>query len=392
MTEIELLQFDSILSSSEEVNRDSDAFLKRINSKNGISFGKSGLPVFFIRTGGSESWFLKEYEKYPEPYFILAQGERNSLAASLEIVSFLKRQGKRAFLLYGDERKIEEELLLYGKAYEAKEALSKRRYGVIGKPSDWLISSGVDYQKAKDLLGVSLVDVPIEEMYERIDKRESDPSLLEKFSPMSERKEEVEASLYIHEAIKGVLKEKDLDGFTLRCFALLEEYQNTSCLSFALLNSEGKIAACEGDVPALLSMGILKELLDEPSFMANPARIDIAKKEGTYAHCTCPLSMLSSYALHSHFESNEGIGIKGEFFLKDVTMFKLDASLDRYVIKEGKIVSNLSEGNLCRSQIVVEFGEGIDDLISDPCGNHMLFVYGHHKKLIEAYMDLILGK
>lgn len=394
MIEIQLLQFNSTLSASfEEVIRDSDAFLERINPKGELLFGDKGLPVFFIRTGGSEEWFLKRYEEFSEPYFILAQGERNSLAASLEIVSFLHQLGKKAILLYGDEKKIGEELLLYGSAYKAKEELASHRYGVIGTPSDWLIASQVDYDKAKRLFGVTLIDIPIEEMYNRIDKHEvASESLVDKFSKLSHgREEDVKVSLFIHEAIKEILDEYRLNGFTLRCFSLLEKYKNTSCLAFALFNEDRRIAACEGDVPSLLSMAILDALTEEPIFMANPARIDLKERVGTYAHCTCPFSMLKEYHLHTHFESGLGFGVKGEFYEKEVTMFKLDPSLKSYVVKEGKIIRNLSESNLCRSQIVVKFDEGIDDLISDPHGNHMLFIYGHHKKLIEKYLELVLG-
>lgn len=393
MAKIHLLEFNSSLSASfDDVIKDSDAFLTRVNVDNNLIFGEEGLPVFFIRTGGSEEWFVKRYEEFAEPYFILAQGERNSLAASLEIVSFLHQKGKKAILLYGDERKIGEELYLYASAYEGKEELSSKRYGVIGTPSDWLIASHVDYKKVKDLLGVTLIDIPIEEMYRRIDERKLESeSLYEKFASLVKgRNEDLKSSLYIHKAIKDILDENKLDGFTLRCFSLLEKYSNTSCLAFALFNEERELAACEGDVPSLLSMAILDALTKEPIFMANPARIDLKERVGTYAHCTCPFSMLSDYHLHTHFESGLGFGIKGEFYEKEVTMFKLDPSLGSYTIKEGRITSNLSENNLCRSQIVVKFDEDIDDLISDPHGNHMLFIYGHHKKLIEKYLELVL--
>ena len=38
------------------------------------------------------------------------------------------------------------------------------RLGVVGKPSDWLIASNVDYKDVLETMNLELVDVPIEEM------------------------------------------------------------------------------------------------------------------------------------------------------------------------------------------------------------------------------------
>ena len=42
------------------------------------------------------------------------------------------------------------------------------KLGVIGKPSDWLIASDVDYETAKKVFGVELIDIPIERVKARL--------------------------------------------------------------------------------------------------------------------------------------------------------------------------------------------------------------------------------
>ena len=44
------------------------------------------------------------------------------------------------------------------------------KLGVIGKPSDWLIASDVDYKKVNELFDIELVDLDIKEL---IDKSKS---------------------------------------------------------------------------------------------------------------------------------------------------------------------------------------------------------------------------
>ena len=54
------------------------------------SYGKSDLDVIFIRTGGSEGLFRKVFPTLSGNILLLTSGKSNSLAASLEILSFLR--------------------------------------------------------------------------------------------------------------------------------------------------------------------------------------------------------------------------------------------------------------------------------------------------------------
>ncbi|MDO5330631.1 MAG: hypothetical protein Q4F15_04315 [Bacillota bacterium] len=390
MVKVHLIQFNSSLAANgATLDPDSNAFLEEVSGGN-IAFANEGVPVFFVRTGGAEGWFKEHYKEYEPPYFILAQGERNSLAASLEIISFLHQHSLPCHLFYGERKKIGEELVALAKAYEAKTSLKGKRYGVIGTPSDWLIASKADYQKAKRLFGVEMVEIPLEEFYQEMgNKQILDEKAYHDFSKLTDRQDELKEAFHIHAALSRLADKYELSGFTMRCFDLLDKLKNTPCLAYGFFNSEGRIAACEGDVPSMISMAILNAVSGEPIFMANPSRIDITAQKGVYAHCTCPYKMFKSFKLLTHYESGLGFGVRGEFALDDFTMFKISPKLDSFVCKLGKIERNLAEENLCRSQIEVKFEQPIDDLLEDPKGNHMLFAYGRHKKAIEYFFTLI---
>ena len=60
---------------------------------------------------------------------------------------------------------------------------------------------------------------------------------------------ELKLALRIYSALKALVVKYKLDGLTVRCFDLLSTIHSTSCIALALLNNEGIIAACEGDVP-----------------------------------------------------------------------------------------------------------------------------------------------
>ena len=182
------------------------------------------------------------------------------------------------------------------------------------------------------------------------------------------------------------IKEKySLSGLTIRCFDLLNSIHTTSCLGLAYFNSLGIVSACEGDIPSLISMYLVNELFNKPSFMANPSRIDITNNKMIFAHCTLPLNMTKSYKLDTHYESNIGVAIKGEMKEDVITIFKLSRNLKDYFVTSGKIIKNLNENNLCRTQIEVEVDNNINYFLNRPYGNHHIIFYGNYVKEINDF-------
>ena len=117
----------------------------------------------------------------------------------------------------------------------------------------------------------------------------------------------------VRSALGDVLDDHDLDAVTVRCFDLLGDPGTSGCLALANLNDEGIVAGCEGDVPSTLAMLLVRYLLDRPSWMANPASVDVESNRLVLAHCTVAPSMVDGFSLDTHFESGMGVGIHGHF-------------------------------------------------------------------------------
>ena len=62
----------------------------------------SDLALIFVRTGGSENTFLSIIDKLKEPNYFLTVEHSNSLAASLEILTYLNLQNKKGEILHGN--------------------------------------------------------------------------------------------------------------------------------------------------------------------------------------------------------------------------------------------------------------------------------------------------
>ena len=235
------------------------------------------------------------------------------------------------------------------------------RLGVVGKPSDWLIASQVDYKDVLERMNIEIVDIPIEEM---TSLGEVDPGM--------------EGAVAVYERLKEIVIRERLHGVTLRCFDLLTTVKNTGCIALSKLNDEGIPAACEGDIPTLLTMMVCKRLTGELCFQVNPARIQ-SDGEMLFAHCTLPLGMTEKYEYTTHFESGIGVAIHGELPTGDYTLLKLSNDLQRMLAVDVELTRCQYEQNLCRTQVWVKSTPEVSDyFLTDPIANHHVLIRGHH--------------
>ena len=220
----------------------------------------------------------------------LTKGTNNSLAASLEIMTYLNIHNLKGEILHGSPRYISNRI----KNIKEEIVIKKEyvRLGVIGKPSDWLISSIPDYEEIKKTFGIELVDISLDEVISFYNIDCSNNLNIDSFNF---NKEEVEKAEHFTNAIKKIVSKYDLEGLTIRCFDLLTKIKTTGCLALASINKLGIIGSCEGDIMALVSMYLVKKIFGKSSFQANPSVIDTDHNEIVFAHCTVPYDMCETY-------------------------------------------------------------------------------------------------
>lgn len=362
-------------------------------------FGTHDLSVIYVRTGGTEGLFKEIFERVsrtPEgktrSVRLLTSGQSNSLAASMEILSFLRQQACPGEIIHGSGRYIAGRLALLCQVEAARRRLAGARLGVIGRPSDWLIASGVDYAKVREKTGIELVDIPISELIAEVARKEYprndlSAALLADAGRLPEKVAAYwEGALHIYGGLKRIIGRYRLGGLTLRCFDLLDALGNTGCLALAQLNAEGIPSGCEGDIPALLTMTVTQALTGVAGFQANPSRIDPETGEVLFAHCTVPLNMLRRHTYDTHFESGIGVALHGELPEGPVTVFKLSGDLSRRCIAEAELLRNQYRQDLCRTQIVLRTHGLADYFLTDPVGNHHIILPGHRRQLLEAFL------
>ena len=357
------------------------------------TYGDHALSLIYVRTGGTEGIFKKLLPQIQanskQPIYLLTSGKSNSLAASMEILSYLRLHNIKGEILHGTTEYVSERINILEKVGLARKQLNGCRLGVVGEPSDWLISSNADYETVKAKTGIEIINIPMQELLDEIKSIPMpNPEELMKEAPNDNIKKALPIAEQIYLALKTIIKKYKLNGFTLRCFDLLTAVKNTGCLALAKFNSEGIIATCEGDVPAMLSMAITNSLASVSGFQANPAHLNPTSGEMLFAHCTIPFNMIERYEFDTHFESGIGVGIRGYMKNGPVTIFKVSGNLGRHFAEEGKLVCSQAKPNLCRTQQVIQLdnAEKANYFLTNPIGNHHIIVPGNMKSLFDEFM------
>ena len=184
--------------------------------------------VVAVLTGGTEAQFVDLVKQkkidLKRPVYLLVSGYSNSLAAAFEILSFIRQRNGIAKVMTHAKDTVfpdvsETDSLTRTPLEKVLKNEKKQRLGIIGKPSDWLIASQVDYKQVLKEMNIELVDIPIEEV-----------------SSLGEVDPGMPGALAIYDRVKELIAKYKLDGVTLRCFDLLTTVKNTGCIAMSKLN------------------------------------------------------------------------------------------------------------------------------------------------------------
>ena len=346
--------------------------------------------LLYVASGGSEGYFLEVFEQLKARHcYILTSGESNSLAASMEILSYLNKHGGSGEILHGDINEVAGQIRALRGAHRALSALRGKKLGCVGDPSDWLIASSYAPGAVMDKLGLGFVSIPMEELLEEIARKSYAPNeYTALFLQQDFDKAEIEKALHVYGAFQRLVEKYELCGVSVRCFDLLDTVHTTGCLGLSILNSLGVYGGCEGDMPSLLSMAVLGSITNEPMFLCNPSRFDTKEGYAIFAHCTVPVTMLKRFCLNTHFESGIGAAVQGVFEEGDCTLFKCEGDLSRFHAQEGRIADVPFSDMLCRTQIKV-YLDDFSYFFTRPINNHHIICRGRHAAEIDAFFRLL---
>ena len=338
--------------------------------------------VFFL-SGGSEKEAIQKIGN-DRHVMLLSFAENNAFASAVEVKSYLDGRGIESDLFNLSDSLSAPLLTSYLSLVSKVRASSHKRFGLVGKVSDWLVHSNPDPNHLRNKFGHRLVIIPWSETAP-LENYSISPQFLEVFKGYGAKKLEDHSRVFT--LLTTLMEESQLDGITVECFPMVQEKAVSACLSLALLNHLGIPAACEGDLVSLTGMFLVRDLVGGIPWMANLSGIFHQYIE--LSHCTVPLGLVNDARLETHFETGKGMAIRGLLNFEDCTLFRMDQSFLTAFIAHGQIERSEYSPFSCRTQVrVILEDTDIQTLISHPLGNHHLVIPGNHTEILRKAMRI----
>ncbi len=329
-----------------------------------------------------------------KPAIIAAQPYANSLPSLLEISPLLESRAAPVYIpsLNPSDKKALARLEASIRGLWAASNILGSRIALIGMPSPWLV-----FSKARDdglsRLSIRLIKIDPIEFSKEVLKAKPPREMANKVISGGEIVElaegEPEKSLRIYSALKELSRKLGFKAVSPACWWFYKETGANACLAHTLLNDEGVVVGCEGDIPATISMTLLTYASGQPAFFANPAQIE--GDNLLLAHCTAPLSLGKSYKIRKHFITGGSVTLTVEFKEGEkVTVARLDPSLSVLRAGVGTIVDGSPDIEFqCESRMLIKM-PGAEVILEESIGNHYVATYGDHLEALKI-ASRILG-
>jgi L-fucose isomerase-like protein len=361
----------------EEAGAEASRIILQLVPKEHFIVADSQPDIILFMSGGSERRAI-ELADPGRPLLLLSIRGNNAYAAATEVMAWMISRGRVAVLSDGIDAAGSGLIECWRKVAGACQGMQGKKAGLIGSVSEWLVASDVSPDVLKKTLGVSLEEISWNSLPDYT-ASEPDKSLTERFAGYDASG--LKEASQVLTVLRGVIEEKELSAIAVECFSLVQQRKVTACLALAQLNTEGIVAACEGDLASMAGMLLLKALTGRVPWMANTTRI--TDKSLILSHCTIAFDMVSDIKLPTHYETACSLALDGSIPAGQVTLFRLSDSLEKAFIAEGEVVSRPHLEDTCRTQVKIELPEqSLDVLRNRPLGNHLLMIPGRYSELL----------
>lgn len=333
--------------------------------------------IILFMSGGSERQALEMIQ--PErPVLLLSIRGNNAYAAATEVMAWMVSHGR--FAMLSDCQDAFETGLLnhWQQMVNTWQGFYGKKAGLIGRVSDWLVASAVPAERFRRQFGITLEEIPWSTLPD-YNGMLPDTALIERFH--GQNIQGLNQAAQVLAVLRQTMVRHKLCAMAVECFSLVQQRKVTACLALAQLNTEGAVAACEGDLASMAGMLLLGAFAGNVPWMANTTRI--TAKTLLLSHCTVPFNMIEKPSLTSHYETDCSLAIKGSIQAKEVTIFRLSGPLDKAFIAEGTVLDYPDLPSACRTQLEIELpAASLLQMRNQPLGNHLVMVPGSYGKIL----------
>ena len=210
-------------------------------------------------------------------------------------------------------------------------------------------------------------------------------------------KEQVSKTAILASKIECFINDKGLDILAIRCWPeFAAGFSIAPCAAMSILQDEGYILACEGDIDCGLTMLCHKAIGARTPFMADLSQVNLVEDYALMWHCgVAPSSLcdgICTPTLDTYFAG--GKGVTAGFVMKPgkVHVARLDSVNGEYRIfqETGKAIPMEKELSGTYAKCIFDNGlkKVLDKLVYSGTAHHLSMVYGDYTKAFEIFARL----
>jgi L-fucose isomerase-like protein len=286
-------------------------------------------------------------------------------------------------------------------AIRIKTALKNAKIGIAGFRADGFFNVGVQDNQVYGAFGALVDHYELDEIFRVPVNADSVAERVKKigneFDVSALKAEQIEKVASLAEKLFVFYRENNLDALAIRCWPeFARDYGISPCAAMSLLQEEGLILACEGDIEGALSMLAHRATGAETPFLFDFSQLDFMENFALFWHCgVAPCNLWDGKCVRSldtYFAG--GKGVTADFVLKsgEVSVLRFDSARGEYRIflQKGKAVpmEKLLRGTYMKAFFDRPVKDVLDLIVYNGIAHHASVVYGDFIKPLRIFARL----
>jgi len=281
-------------------------------------------------------------------------------------------------------------------------ALRESHVGIIGYRADGFFNLSVDDPSLYGATGVLVDHFELSDVYaakmEAAAIAERESAIRSLFDVSDLRLEQVQKVAELSAKLDAFCQGKSIDALAIRCWPeFARDFGVSPCAAMSLLQSEGRILACEGDLEGALSMIAHRAIGAETPYLFDFSQVDFDKNFALLWHCgVAPCNLwdgCSVRSLDTYFAG--GKGVTAGFVLKPgkVSIARIDSARGKRRLflqrAEGVPMEKELKGTYLKAVFARPVKEVLDLIIKNGIAHHASMVYGDYVEPLRIAAGLL---
>lgn len=276
-------------------------------------------------------------------------------------------------------------------ALRVDKCLSQARVGLAGHHAHGFFNLSVHGPSAYARMGTLLDHFELKEIWDfpvtDSAVAEQKDRLLDTFARPGVSDDQVQKVSRLAAALRSLFDRHGLSALAIRCWPeFAANYGVSPCAAMSMLQADGLILACEGDVEGALSMLAQTAVGGESPYLFDLSQVDVKEDQALLWHCgVAPANLWdgrSERTLDTYFAG--GRGVTADFVLApgEISILRLDSdgSEQRVFLQRatGLPTERMLKGTYLNVRFHKPVGQVLEELIDNGIAHHASMVYGSY--------------